>query len=289
MGVRQRMRTDVAKRLELEAQFHELGIDYSAPGFYDHPSFAEAEKKNGGEFLQLYAEYIESLSLTDAYLAKAKPVILRAAQFLHTRLVDDGQKGVCLDVTGVLSRFLEREGVWNYVVKGALTVVFDRKTGFRPTHMAPVMMSGNPAVLGHAWLCAPPYRIVDIAFSCQKYDPAEAALLKGIVTEESPGPATPEPTDIFDPDAHAHFARQLGRSPTMRDVNRVLPWLQSNIERFGAFRVMRPHLVLKYVACCMTAFDRPLEGVTNIRLQGKLPIDIFREYQETFRPAPVKE
>ncbi|MGD2093976.1 MAG: hypothetical protein PVH77_03110, partial [Phycisphaerales bacterium] len=157
---------------DFEEFFREEGINFSEPGFYDEPSFIEHEKKNPS-FLEIYADYIDSMSFSFTYLEKARKTILEIVEFVYDKLLLDGLKGVCLDVCGIISRFLENEGIWNYVITGGLTINFDRNTGLTATYCAPIMTRDNPAVLGHAWVVVPPFRVVDVAFSHQSFTKGE--------------------------------------------------------------------------------------------------------------------
>src|SRR6187402_329685 len=100
-----------------------LGIDTSRPGFYNEPGFQAAERGDK-KLLQAYADHVEHLSLDDGYLAYARERIVESASFFAERLHRDGRRGACLDASMILGQFLERQGVWNYVAEGALSIRF---------------------------------------------------------------------------------------------------------------------------------------------------------------------
>src|SRR6266540_116994 len=91
-----------------------------------------AQEQRDPEFLVRYAEFVNLRRATPEYEAFARSQTVKAAAFLHERLVKDGRPGACVDISGLLSRFLDRLGVWNYVVKGGLVLEFSAATGFRP-------------------------------------------------------------------------------------------------------------------------------------------------------------
>jgi hypothetical protein len=93
-------------------RLRKLGIGTAKPGFYDDPKFLAAEK-NDPTLLEAYADFVESMDFEAAYLTSAERCIEYTARFLYERLVSDGRKGACIDASCVLSRFLERQGVWN--------------------------------------------------------------------------------------------------------------------------------------------------------------------------------
>src|SRR6266511_2359910 len=75
---------------KLEATFRQLGIDISEPGFYDSPGFMAQEQRDP-EFLVRYAEFVNLRRATPEYEAFARSQTVKAAAFLHERLVKDGR------------------------------------------------------------------------------------------------------------------------------------------------------------------------------------------------------
>jgi hypothetical protein len=262
---------------EIEAMFRSMGINYDKPGFYDDPNFIEAEK-NDPEFLESYAEYISSMAFPEEYISKSRVGITETAQFVYDKQRESGLKGVCLDAAGVVSRFLERQGIWNYVVKGGLTINFNKSTEISTTYMAPITVQGNPAALGHAWIVAPPFRIVDISFSLQPYTRGEDKFLQGILAEETVESATVEPEDVVEPDGIMQFVAFHKRIPKLRDIEYICPKLLSRIDRFGVFLVHRSPAHLKYVSCAISAPGAPLEEIRNIQFSGKYPKDLYDDF-----------
>lgn len=265
---------------QLENLFQNAGIDYSKPGFYDTPAFIEQEKR-APSFLEVYADYIDSMSFSPDYLINAKSVALNVTKFVYDKLTSDGQKGVCLDVCGIISRFLEKEGIWNYVIKGGLTISFDKKTRLSTTYCAPLMAHDNSAVLGHAWVVAPPFKVIDVAFSLQHYSRGEEKYLKGFIAEESIADAALEAIDIFDADAIKLFIKHNGHPPRIQDIKLITPGLVERAEKYGVFKVKLPDATLKYSSCGISFSEAPLEKVTNIKIDGKLPFELHKEYTDT--------
>jgi hypothetical protein len=104
------------------------GVDCNNPGFYDHPNFLKVEAQFP-EFLNNYARFVQQRHYDDDYLERARREIPVIARVLYEELLRDGRQGACVDMSGVLSRILEREGLWNFAVKGSLTVSFPRGSG----------------------------------------------------------------------------------------------------------------------------------------------------------------
>lgn len=273
------------KPRSLPERFRALGIDFSKPGFYDTPAFAAAEQRDPA-FLAKYADFVDARAMTPDEVSRAREIVPKAAQFLFERLAQAQHLDACANASMALSRFLERQGVWNYVVKGALTVSFDAATGLAPVHIAPLWLKRTThpeSFVGHAWVCAPPFRIVDVTVALQRpYTPAARSILGDFfVATETVQPATAEADDLFDPDAVADFRRLTGSGPTLRDVIKVNPRLLDKIKRYGAFLVRRDRVELKYVGYDMTASGEPLENPTAQTLAGKRPIEHYGDFVAT--------
>ncbi|AUX46390.1 uncharacterized protein SOCE26_078960 [Sorangium cellulosum] len=267
----------------LHERFRLLGIDFSKPGFYDSPQFRAAEA-NDGAFLEKYAAYVENRLVLPDEAARVRSIVPKTAQFLFDALVQDGRLAACVDASQVLSRFLEAQGVWNYIVKGALTVSFAPDTGLSPVHMAPIMMKGNRAVTGHAWVCAPPYRVVDVTVALQPYSDAQRAVLGNFfICEEAPPRANVEANDLFDAECVAFYKQQRGSAPTIRDLLEFSPNILNQVQRFGVFSIEHGPVRLKYVGTSTTAPDLPLEEMACLSLSGRRPIEAYHDLQQAMK------
>jgi hypothetical protein len=269
------------KKKEIESMFLSKGINYKKPGFYDDLNFVNAEKDDPG-FLEFYAKYISLTTFSPEYIMIARTRIIEVADFIYKKQCEAGLKGVCLDASGVVSRFLERQGIWNYVAKGALTINFNKSTGISPTYIAPITLQGNPAVLGHAWIVAPPFKIVDISFSLQPYTRGEDKFLQGILAVETAESASVVPEDLFDQDAITQFIAFYKRTPTLRDIETLSPSLLSRIDKLGVFLVHRSPAHLKYVTCAISAPGASLEEIRNIQFSGKYPKDLYDDFLQQY-------
>lgn len=254
-----------------------LGVDTGRPGFYDDPRFLAAERANP-MLLEAYAAFIRTQRFRSDYLDRAEQIIKHTLSFLHERLVQDDQRGKCIDGSMVLMRFLERQGIWAYAVSGALTLVFADETGIPTTYFAPIMLDGNPAKAGHVWLVAPPYAIVDLSVQLQPYRHGEAAHLPPYVLAKRMKPCAVEASDLMEPEARQQFAWLNGRVPSLGDIERIDPGLLEKVRTLGAGEVRQAGTRLKYVATAITAPQEPLEEWRNLQLQGKYPLDLYEEF-----------
>jgi hypothetical protein len=145
------------------------------------------------------------------------------------------------------------------------------------------MTYDNPAVLGHAWVVAPPFRVIDVAFSHQKYTHGEEKYLQGFIAKEDVNKATLQIEDLMDVDARKLFVELQGRYPTIKDIDILCPGLTSRIKKYGIFQIELHEARLKYTSCGVSFMDAPLEKVTNIKLSGKYPVELYKEFLDTRR------
>lgn len=267
----------------LETDFTQRGIDFTNPGFFDHPRFVEAERKNPA-FLEKYADYIHLRQYSESYYDRARNVIRRAADHLHKELKADGRKGACIDASMVLSGILTREGIWNCMMMGGTRVEFQPSTGLEPRYMQPIMESSNNAKAGHAWVYAPPFRVVDVTIDLQPYARGESQFVTGPLLDEAPVDANYTIDDLVEEDARRFFLLQRKRRMTLDDVYRHDPGIRARISKFGCFSSSLPKAKITYVACAVGAPDAPLEEMRNLILKGKLPHVLYKEFKQGATP-----
>ncbi len=150
------------------------GLSIDRPGFYDHPSYVRAEQSQPG-YINTYARYVRDQRYTEGYLARSEAIIQAAAAMLNREVIADGRTNLCMAASKVLSRILERERVWNYVVVGAFSVSM-RIDGRWQTHSF-YPFDVRPVDAAHAWVMAPPFCLVDLTLRQQRYPGPAAAYL----------------------------------------------------------------------------------------------------------------
>jgi hypothetical protein len=241
-----------------------LNLDTSRPGFYDDPAFLAAEKQDP-RLLEAYGSHIDQLQLDDGYLAYARARVRETAAFLVDRLWMDPRRGACVDVSLVLGRFLERQGVWNYGVRGAVAISFPPKSRLRPYHMR---RRGD--VPGHVWLRAPPFRVVDLTIALQDYSNGEERHLQKFIIEESARAGAPIVADLLDDGDRLALRASLGREPRVADVTTFVT---------KSWTVRRAEVDVRYTPTGVTALDGTVEGAKNLQLSGKYPGELWSEFQ----------
>lgn len=256
---------------ELSEAFGTFGIPTDDPGFCDHPSFLALEQRNP-ELLNLYATYVARRTYTDQYLRQAELKIKSAAQSLHRELVDHGRLGACVDISGILSRILDREGIWNTCVKGSLTITFPANSGIPPRYFW--SCDTGEFVAGHAWLFAPPFTVVDISARQQPYEGLESSFVPEYVLSKVAEPAEVSVDDIVSPEVRIIMTQQgipaeqhlgAGARYVPEIFSAISPILVSGLE--GAS--------LKYSPVAIHAPDCALEDMRNMDFSGQTPWELY--------------
>lgn len=227
--------------------------------------------------LRLYGRYVNSLEHSEAYLTRARGIITAAARFLHARLVEDGRRGACVDVSHTLSRFLNRLGIWNVTYNGALTLNFAASLGLKTTYFSPIF--APKGVVGHAWLSAAPFCVVDITLGSQPYSQSEDRHIPGLVLSETTSPAPVSVLDLVDDDALGDLMRRTGRPPSMKELAALVPGLQQDLTAFPAGTVTAGQVELLYAPWKASGMSGNLEEMRNLALSGKYPMELFREFE----------
>ncbi len=273
-----RIKADKEKQRDLEAIFGSYGIPLDKPGFYDHRNFLTQEKQDPC-FLGKYAEYVLCREYDSEYLTSARAEIEALGGHLYDELLRDGRKGACVDLSGSFSRMLDELGVWNFPVKGSLTVTFDSETGLPRAYFPPIMSGRNRAVAGHCWVYAPPFVVVDLTLSAQPYTRNEALHLPSYVMLEELDGADLEVMDLMESEAQQIFVNSYGRFPSKQDLDRIDPGIFDRAKSLGLGKACIGKAQLKYASLGMGASDCSLNQITSLQLSGKYPAQVFQEYR----------
>lgn len=255
------------------SHFKKNKIPFTSPGFYDHPNFFALEKKKP-EYLNNYARFVHSQKYDNAYLDRSRKIIQIVVQTIHAELVKSGRKGACVDASMVISRILEKEGIWNYAVKGALTIKFPAKAKIKPLYFWPYDLKTG-ANVGHAWIYAPPFNVIDISIKQQPYSKGVTTHLPETVLETNLSKVAVDNVDILSTEVMVDLMRR--GIPEDQIVFGLMPQLKNFFKTFPANQVVHNKTTLKYTPCAITASDAPLEEITALDLSGKTGYQIYNE------------
>ncbi|MEA5405983.1 hypothetical protein VB776_23795 [Arcicella sp. DC2W] len=253
--------------------FSSKKIDVTHPGFYDDEKFIKLEQTNPN-LLDNYASFVSQKVFNKDYLSNAERVIKKTAELLFEQLHKDGRQGACTDASMAMSRILEKEGIWNYQVKGSLTITFPNQTNIKRKYFWSVDQ-GN-YVAAHSWLIAPPYKIIDITVRQQAYKQGETQFLPNLILKKETKFSTLELEDIVEPNLLSLFYNQYGKNKT-KIINAISPNLQSFSNLFKPEVVEENGVIFKYSSTGIVAPDLPFEQATSLKLNGLYGIDIYNK------------
>ncbi|WP_277017303.1 hypothetical protein [Flavobacterium lindanitolerans] len=255
----------------LETEFKRLAIDFNNIGFYDSHNFLKVERHNP-IFLEKYAEYVLSRAYFDEYIRKAELEIPFISSILNKELIRDGRLGACIDVSIVLSRILEKEGFWNYIPKGSLSIDFPTSSKIKTKYFWSVDVGDFQA--GHCWVVAPPFNVIDLSVKQQPYMGKEQEYIPDYVCSESKSIPKVHEIDIM--------------SPTMSNILELkgikkdkLNYIKDNFEQFqNTFKpieISERGTSFKYITTAISAPDNPLETITTLKLNDKYGIELYND------------
>ena len=261
---------------QLLQEFAKAKIPTDEPGFYEEGAFIRREAQVP-RYLDNYARFVNQQDYHPAYLDRAVPIIHVVSEEMQLALKEDGSQEAHAEAPLVMSRILEREGVWNYVVSGSLTIDFPSGSGFEPFSFWSIEARQERAVdTSYHWIVAPPFQIVDIAIQACKYPNPFNHLLPRIVWEESGELATTEMSDIFSPKS----LKQISDAGLSMDeaMNRYLPHYRGRFEHdFPPRIVTRMDTQLKYVPTGVLVAEESLEQFKGFQSRGLNAAQIYAQ------------
>jgi len=250
------------------------GLPIDGPGFYDHPAYIRAEQAQP-DYINTYARYVRDQAYTEGYLARSEAVIQAAAALLSKEVMGDGRPNLCVTVSKVLSKLLEREKVWNYVVVGAFSVSM-RIDGSWQTHSF-FPFDVRPIDAAHAWIVAPPFSIIDLTLRQQRYPGPVAAYLPDRLLANYTFGADVSSREVCAP------ALLLGLRLKGFSNEDILDCISPSLRLFSS--VFPPEVVqtasatLKYVPIRIVTPEGDLDQLRHLSINGSTPEVLYQRLQ----------
>jgi hypothetical protein len=278
--------TDLAERLRhLQSDFSAARIPTDSPGFYEDRGFIRREQKDP-TYLDNYARFVQWQSYRPAYLETAEQTVYVVTAEMQLALQLDGTREGYDEAPFVMSRMLEREGIWNYVVRGTLTLSFPSGSGFAPYSFWSIGVDGGAKIeCGYKWVYAPPFRVVDITIQVQDYPWPVTHLLPKTVLEKDTEAVAGDPAEMLSP-AAVDELRRAGLS-LEEGLDRFAPTFRSRFAPdFPAHVFSRGGVQFKYVPTAIIASDASLEQFQGFVSKGRSASQI---YSQEIRPRLTKD
>jgi hypothetical protein len=173
-----------------------------------------------------------------AELERRRVIIETVTRTAFERLRDSGEYGQCAYLSNEIMVNLETEGIPCFALTGTLEII---PRG--ATHSAKFSAINPDSPIGHTWVVAPPFLVVDASLACNPFPDEVRAVLPNMVLERSPMAVPPSLEAVFD----ARWLEENEARPSFSVANRVLG---VNLERFWTmfktFRVSREDVILEY-------------------------------------------
>lgn len=220
-------------------------------------------------YLDNYARFVDWQPYTPAYLETAEQVIYVVAAEMQLALQLEGTRAGYNETPFVMSRILEREGIWNYVVSGSLSLAFPPGSGFAPYSFSSLGTKGQShGERGYKWVCAPPFHVVDITIQAQEHPCPVNHLLPKSVLEKDTQPAPGEAVEMLAPAAIDEL-RRTGLS-LEEGLDRFAPSFRSRFAPdFPAQTFVRGGVSFRYVPTAVITSDASLEQFNGFVTKGR--------------------
>jgi hypothetical protein len=263
---------------ELDARLKADGVNTSQFGFYDQPAFLAKEQADP-RYQTNYAEWVMLRPRDDTYDDRVRRIVPDLAGLVADAFIADKYEGSCIGASGMISRILDRLGIWSFAVIGG--AVFEVASQDIWRGLATVDFAAFPnAVLGHAWVIAPPFQIVDAAIYVQRWgaDPITRFLPRSIVAEDGTR-LRPTVRDVVSDEMREHYMKREGRADPKLHY-RLEPDLANFGRKFPAVTVTRGEVAARYVPISIRQTDVPLEQINSLGTIGRNGQQIWQQVVE---------
>lgn len=259
-AAKNRAKLEAHRFADLESRVRTLGIDKLVPGFYDSAAFLRAERADP-RLIELYAQYVQYRPRAPEEDARTTAIVPRLAALLADQVAALGRPGACVDGSLVLSRSLDRLGVWNYVAAGGFNVELPAQRALGKRYWWVVdHLDPGAGQLGHVWVVAPPFVIVDVTIKSQGWDAPFAAAMPDFVAVTDARPAQMTVEDIVSDNVREAHYRRTGRLDP--NLHRALRGdIAAVADKFPGRQIEVGAVMLRYLPTAIRASVEPLEEI----------------------------
>jgi hypothetical protein len=221
-----------------------------------------AAERNDPRFLENYAEWVKLWARSAEYDDYVRHIVPPLAQMVFAEVKAHGQQGLGVDASNLLSRSLDRLGVWNYIAIGGfnvgLTAFPDLGRRYFSVFDELVKSEGKQ---GHVWVVAPPFQIVDVAIKVQGWIPEFERATPDFLASEKCEHIHMNVEDMVASEYSLQLAQQnSGQVPA--DLHLQLqPYLRDFERAFPGVAVQTEHIQARYLPTGIGAALEPLQEV----------------------------
>jgi hypothetical protein len=250
-----------AAHANVDTKLRQLGVDTDQFGFFDQPAFVTQEQHDS-TFLIQYALWVNSRPRTQQYDERVRKIVPFLAEYLADLFEREGMQRSCVHVSSMMTRILDRLGVWSFSLHGSMIAEVASKALWRGQSMCDIQDFPG-AEVGHAWVVAPPYVVVDATIRLQNPlgDPMNA-FTPHIVTVEDAPLIKPTIDDVVSGKLQEEFRRTEGRFDSQLH-HRLVPGLRSFSREFPSREIRIGDMALRYVPSAIRISDVGLEEINK--------------------------
>ncbi|MFC4671724.1 hypothetical protein ACFO5X_24450 [Seohaeicola nanhaiensis] len=276
MGEAKRKKNSHAQQFKkINQLFQDAGFDTSDFGFVDHPTFLAAEKHKPA-LLEDYAKWVMLRPRDVDYEAHVRQTVPRLAQLIADVLEEDRLEGSCQMACSLLTKSLARLGVWSVGIVGSSTFEVKSQGIWRGLHTVDYR-DFEGAALGHSWVCAPPFFVVDASIKRQRWSGDEIyPYIPSIILDDVGQMTKPTPIDVISARMRTDVIMQRGSLP-VNIIHEMEPNLRAFGKTFPATETVIDQLSARYVPTAANMSDGTLEDINADGSCGRVGSQIWNE------------
>ena len=276
MGEAKRREKFHANQFELlDKQLSDLGVETDQFGFCDQDAFLAAERRNPA-LLETYAKWVMLRPRDAEYEAHVIGTVPKLAQLVADVLEEDRLEGSCEMACSLLTKGLDRLGVWSVGMVGSATFEVKERNIWRGLHT--VDRADFPgARLGHTWVCAPPFVVVDASIKRQRWSgDVIYPYVPSIILDREGRKTKPTPQDVISAEIRAEMMAVQGSIPNSA-IYQFEPNLKTFGEVFPATEIVVDQLTARYVPTAANLSDGTLEEINGGGASGRVGHEIWND------------
>jgi hypothetical protein len=257
----------------LEQRLLALGVDTGEFGFIDQPAFLAAEQRDPS-LLESYAKWVMLRPRAPDYDAHVRTTVPKLAKLVASVLEEDKLEGACEMACSLMTKGLDRLGVWSIGLVGSSTFEVKERGIWRGLHT--VDHRDFPgARLGHTWVCAPPFVVVDASIKRQRWtgDIIEP-YIPSIILDDVGRKTKPSPKDVISAEVRAEMMTSRG-AVSASVIYELEPNLRAFGETFSATEIVVDELTARYVPTAAGLSDGTLEEINSAGSHGRIGREIW--------------
>lgn len=179
-----------------------------------------------------------------------------------------------------LAKILERENIWCCTFSGSMTIAFAKKSGKKENYFWN-FDNGNYSA-AHAWIFAPPFKVIDLSLSLQEYRHNEQTYMPKYLIEEKTKETKIRPIDLINPKI---VPRRMTMAEALKQIIEKEKTIFTFMNDIQPFKVIGENCSISYFPIRGNASDGELEQLKAISFSGKSALEV---YENIIRPKLVQ-